>query len=189
MSAQPPEPGIEQLLIELRSDDGDRRKAAAEKIAELRLSNEEIINVLRAIAWTDAVKPARKAAANALKSLGVPLGAAPPGPAWRPAPAAPKAGEPLSRRAKIVQFTGGFVGWYLVNFGIYAVTSAGGKGFTAAIVIFPANIIVLIILAYKRRWVALGMLSAIALNLLVALILGIGVAAWCFIPFFTPGLP
>jgi len=69
MGTQPPDPVIEHLLAELRSDAAFRRAAAANKIAELRMSNDEIIGVLRDMAATDAVMPARMAAKQALASL------------------------------------------------------------------------------------------------------------------------
>ena len=185
MSAQPPDAEIEKLLEELHSDAAFRRKAAAEKIAELRLSNEEVINALKTMAEADAVRPVRKAAVNALKSLNSPLLA--------------KFAMLLSRRSKITQFTIGFVGWFLVNVGLaflwggpslakYGQVYGPGPGVSIGLLLFPANILLFFILVRVWRWVALGMLSAIALNLLIALILGIAVAGWCFIPFFTPGL-
>ena len=186
MAVQHPDPDIERLLVELRSDDPNRRQAAAEEIATRKLRNDEIIKELRANAFSDTNEYARQAAEHALLSLGVNVS---PAPASAPKVGSPaKAVEPLSRRSKIVQFTIGFVGWYLINFSIYAVTSSGGQGIGSVYIVFPANVIVLIVLAFKRRWVALGMLSAIALNLVVALIMGIQVAGFCFIPFFTPGL-
>jgi hypothetical protein len=47
---------------------------------------------------------------------------------------------------------------------------------------------VLIVVASKGRWVAFGMLIAMALNLVVAMVMGVAFAGFFLIPFFTPGL-
>jgi hypothetical protein len=261
MDTQPDErnPEIEKLLAELRSDDPNRRQAAAEKIAELRLSNEEVINVLKNMAETDAVMPVREAAVNALKSLSGPpvvrpnMATQPPDPEidkllrelrsddpkrreasahkiaklrlhdnevihqlkliaktdpnlyarYAASDALSTLAKPfvaLSRRAKIADFTIGFVGWYALN-GVAWFLVAQQPGFTLqgnaiesygfiGLCLWPANVLALIVLAVARpgRWIALGLLAAIASNFIIALILGASTGAYCFIPFFTSGL-
>jgi hypothetical protein len=99
---------------------------------------------------------------------------------------------PMSRQSKIVQFAIGFVGWFLANGGVWLFLS-GGRGMNLngegdlimAALLFLGNLFVLLVLAFVARQVALGALSAIALNLLIALILGVGTAGWCFIPVFA----
>jgi len=55
------------------------------------------------------------------------------------------------------------------------------------LVLFPANILVLIVLAVIRpvRTVALGILAALAVNLLIALAVGATQQGFCFVPFFA----
>lgn len=73
----------------------------------------------------------------------------------------------------------GFVGWYLVS---WALVRPLGLN------LFFLNIIALIVLALIKatRRVAGGILVALALNFTISLILGLGLNALCFIPFFTP---
>ena len=73
----------------------------------------------------------------------------------------------------------GFVGWYLVS---WALVRPLGLN------LFFLNIIALIVLALIKatRRVAGGILIALALNFTISLILGLGLNALCFIPFFTP---
>jgi len=172
---QPPDPDIEHLLAELRSDDPARRKAAAEAVEQRGLRVDELDQALKRNALNDPNQYARQAAEQALVSLGViapPVSAARAAAAWF-----------QSHQAKIVQFTMGFVGWFVIN-GILWFLASGN--ITLGLVLFPANLVVLILVARRRQSAALGMLSAIAVNLVIALIIGIAIAGWCFIPFFTP---
>ena len=57
--------------------------------------------------------------------------------------------------------------------------------FISNIYILPANLIALIILAFVRRRVALGILVALAVNFVIAIILGLFINVICFIPFFV----
>ena len=197
MATQPPDPEIEKLLAELRSDAAFRRIAAAENIAQLGLNSAEVVDALKAVAETDAVIPVRQAAVNALKSLSEPPIARRPSPPKLPATPA----KPVSRRAKIVQFTIGFVGWYALNWVAWFAWGAQKPGFTLqgnavesygllGLCLWPANVLAPIILAVPRpgRWIALGLVAAIASNFIIALIIGASTGAYCFIPFFTPGL-
>lgn len=78
----------------------------------------------------------------------------------------------------------GFFGWFLIN-GLIWVPFIRMPDFL--IVSFPLNVIALIILAFLRRWISLGMLAAFALNLAIELILGLGWGGACFgVPFFAP---
>ncbi|MGE5251503.1 MAG: hypothetical protein ACM3QS_14975 [Bacteroidota bacterium] len=87
----------------------------------------------------------------------------------------------LTREQKLKRFLIGFLGWWIVNYPVWALFG-GGYGMIGLIT-FPANIIVLIILAFRQRWVALGMLAAIAANLLISIMLGVTYMGLCFIPF------
>ncbi len=110
-------------------------------------------------------------------------------------PVTPKtAAPPLSPAEKRRDFFIGFVGWWVVNGALWLGLTGGeglglgGFGILLNLLLFPANLLMLIVLAFIRRWIALGGLAAIAVNLLIALIMGVTLAGFCFIPFFTPGL-
>jgi len=52
-------------------------------------------------------------------------------------------------------------------------------------VLFPVNVVVLILFLRYLRQVGWGMLSALAANMVVSLILGLAQNAFCFIPFYS----
>ena len=184
MSAQPPDPEIEKLLAELRSDDHWRRVDAANKIAGLNLRNDEVTQVLKQVASSDPKWYASEAAVRALTAIGV---EPPPRlPVESLTPSSPaKPGRQWSRNEKIRDFAIGFVGWYVVNGGLYLTVFTGnpGGGFYN-LLLLPVNVIVLIIAAFRRQWFALGLLASFAVNLVLALLLGLTLNAFCWIPFF-----
>lgn len=89
----------------------------------------------------------------------------------------------------------GLVGWFLVNGllwfmignGSFRPSDAETGATMAAICAFPANVGVLLFLTIKKntRRLAGGMLTAIAINLVIALIIGLSFNATCFVPFFV----
>jgi hypothetical protein len=86
-------------------------------------------------------------------------------------------------------FAIGFLGWYLVNIFAWSHVPAGGYGlgvFFVFAIMLPFNIVALIVLGIIRstRWVALGIVTALALNFLISLALGLTLNAQCLIPFF-----
>jgi hypothetical protein len=93
-------------------------------------------------------------------------------------------------RRKYIQFAGGFLGWYLVNGLLYQVLFLSDIDEEMALLfglaILPINLILLVVLSIKHRtrFIGLGILSAMAVNLFVALVFGLGMNAQCFIPFF-----
>jgi hypothetical protein len=117
-------------------------------------------------------------------------------------PPAPQA-RPLSHAQKILHFAIGFVGWFIVNGAIWAWqglevygpsywsplirgTLAGNSGLLWFLLL-PTNIGALFLLALIRRWIAFGVLTALAVNLVITLILSMFLNALCGIPFFiTP---
>jgi Na+/proline symporter len=113
--------------------------------------------------------------------------------AEQPIPTAPSPApkKELSRNEKIRDFLIGFVGWFIIN-GVLLLLVIGldrdayynGLGSTWACG-FPLNILVLVFLAFTRRQVALGMLTALAVNFLVSLVIGLFENAICFVPFFV----
>jgi hypothetical protein len=88
------------------------------------------------------------------------------------------------------EFLGGFFGWFLVNGLIWLIVGGPGENFNAAInlFIFPINLLALIILSIIKRTrnIGLGILSALAFNLLLSLVLGTALNGFCFVPFMFP---
>ena len=95
-------------------------------------------------------------------------------------------------REKAIDFAIGFVGWFVVNGVLYAGSIALLSQFTSESIpdslplLFLAalplliNVGALILLAFTRRWIALGALAAFALLLVGALIVALLVYAVCF---------
>jgi len=96
-----------------------------------------------------------------------------------------------ARKFKLTwKFAVGFLGWYLVIGLIYvALISLDRQGYGnmkgGVFLVFPAQLIALVILFVVKqlRNIGWGMLSAIAVNLVISLILGFVGNAICFIPF------
>ena len=118
-------------------------------------------------------------------------------------PPAPGGGSSAPESASLFKLTWrfaiGFLGWYLVMaFVFWALLGytfdTGQKGLYEGIVIlngiciFPAQILTLVILFLVRslREIGWGMLTAIGVNLLISLVLGLVSNSICFIPFFIP---
>ena len=114
MAEQTSEETIPQLLKELQSTDAYRRKSAAESLAALQTSNDQIANALRSAAANDPNRFVKQAAQEALIALGLeaPMVSKP-----SPSPASKKE---LSRNEKIRDFSIGFVGWWAINGIIWA---------------------------------------------------------------------
>ncbi len=101
-----------------------------------------------------------------------------------------------ARPEKVRDFLIGFGGWWIVNGLIWLLIIGflqGGQthgvlwynGGIENLCVLPLNVIALIILALLRRWISLGMLSAVALNLAIALVLGLTEYGTCAVPFFA----
>ncbi|MBI1877618.1 MAG: hypothetical protein HYR94_05205 [Chloroflexi bacterium] len=94
----------------------------------------------------------------------------------------------LKRRDFVI----GLVGWFVINSLIWfaiGVWDAQLENLLSRVIVMlstPINIIALIILAFTRRWIALGALTAFAANLLIALVMGLILAVTCTIPFLVP---
>ena len=100
--------------------------------------------------------------------------------------------QPAGRLSLNWIFAIGFLSWYLVVGLLYwSQMKDDPQGYGAmlsSLFIFPAQLIALgILFAIKDlRNAGWGVLSAIALNLLISLILGLSFNALCFVPFFAP---
>jgi len=80
-------------------------------------------------------------------------------------------------------FVTGFLGWYGIN-GIFWLIVSLNPFYN--LLILPVNVLALIIFALNRtkRWISLGILSALAVNLFISLVMSLQFNAICFIPFF-----
>ena len=97
-----------------------------------------------------------------------------------------------TRNEKIIDFAIGFVGWFLINGVLYTCLIAlysrlptqDSQGSIAALMLLALplliNIGMLVLLAFTRRWIALGALVAFGLLLLGALVLGLLIYATCY---------
>ena len=92
------------------------------------------------------------------------------------------------------QFVAGFFGWYLVMAlinGPQVLPNPGAQVYSESLfvcnaLLFPVQVLLLIIWIKARYQVGWGMLAAIGVNLVISLALGLGYNAACFIPFFVP---
>ncbi len=169
---------IRELLDALNSADPRVRAEAARELGESDRDDQQIILALDRLKSVDTDAKVVAAASEALAILR---------PAYVP---------PLTRKEKIERyrdFTGGFVGWYVVNgviWGLqgptYSMYGLTGNSVIVWLIMFPSNVIALIALALFKRGMALGILTALALNFAVTLVLSLIYNALCGIPFFVP---
>ncbi len=188
MAEQPSEETIIKLLEELRSDAAYRRMAVIKTIAEQRVDDERIVKILKTIVtedMSDAVRGYAQAALYALER-----GQLPPDAPWSTSSPPPQPVKQLSRNEKTRDFLIGFLGWFLVNGLVWAVITEriGGElgqySFIFGIFVLPPNLLALVILAFARRWVALGLLVAYAANFALALLAGAFINGVCWFPFY-----
>ena len=112
------------------------------------------------------------------------------------------------RRGKLMDFALGFIGWFVVN-GILAIVLGWlifstnlfygpeapptSQNLPSGLIVMPVitlvNIVVLLVLAFKRRMMALGILTAYAVNFAVTLVIGVGLASLCGGPFYLIAFP
>ena len=165
MDQQPSEPEIQKLLEELKHKHPRRRAKAVQIIHEQKIADERLTEVLKLLTVKDPNNLVRSAACSALNSLGIVL---------------PKR-LPLSRNEKIRDFLIGFFGWWIVNVLLWVISPVDPSGQLPGeifnFIVLPINIIVLIFLAFRRRWVALGVLATYAVNFIIALLLSSTVPA------------
>jgi hypothetical protein len=95
----------------------------------------------------------------------------------------------LTQRKKLIEFGSGFAGWVLINTAIWLLAALmygdnplDDGVFLISGLMFLANLAVLIGLSFTRRWIALGLLVALAVNLLASVILQVFYMGTCAIP-------
>jgi len=98
---------------------------------------------------------------------------------------------------KTLKFVVGFLGWFAINTLVYALINLGGRtrylGYDIILWAFVllVNLVMLTVLATlkKTRWIALGVLSALAVNFAVSILFLSASDAYCFIPVTYPVYP
>ena len=99
---------------------------------------------------------------------------------------------PMTPRQWWLLFAGGFLGWYLVYGVIWLLSAQDGVYYQGNIFLYAClwsvNIILIVAFAIHcdTRPVGLGILAALALNIVISLVIGLQGNAWCFVPFFIP---
>jgi len=99
--------------------------------------------------------------------------------------------EQPARKFKFTwQFVAGFLGWFLVN-GLVWLRLLAGREFSlnywgSSALIFLLNLAILVFLAWMKstRQIAWGIAAALGVNLIVSLVLGLTLNAFCLVPFF-----
>lgn len=93
-------------------------------------------------------------------------------------------GPAYTRSQKWVLFSSGFFGWFLVTVLIYGQKFSPEALMMCGGLLFLVNAVVLVLLLSKLRPVGWGMLSALGVNFVISLMLGLANNAVCFIPFY-----
>jgi hypothetical protein len=97
----------------------------------------------------------------------------------------------VSRQEQYIDFAIGFGGWYLLNGLAWLLIGYDRYGWLGSdygipnLFLFPLNVILLIVFLIFRRWIGLGTLGALAINLLIALVMSIVVNGVCAVPFWV----
>jgi len=104
-----------------------------------------------------------------------------------PPPAKPK--PSLRETVTSKPFLIGFFGWYVINGLIWLVFGNPNQSESAIFVnlfVFPVNLLALILFLIIRRTrrMGFGILTALAVNFVISLVLGLFLNGACFIPFF-----
>src|SRR5574341_783869 len=186
MAEQPSEETVSKLLADLQSMNSNRCLTAARTIAERMIVDPRLVTALRALDTKGNNEKVRRYALAALYALE--HCELPADDLWLLKSAKP----PITTRQKYVDLIIGFVGWYVVNTSVWfwllegsRLSDGTGLAIAANLFILPPNMIALIILAFVRRWVALGVLAALGFNFLISIVVGLFVNAMCFVPFFV----
>jgi hypothetical protein len=204
MSQSPPEQEIEQLLKQLKTGAPFEREKAAEKLGNLHVKDERVIAALKLMVAAEQYQTCIDAAETALTKIDpnwTPLvpGEMPPVPASdieRQKESEPQ--KPLTRNEKIRDFLIGFAGWFVVNGPLWILWAPDltprppyniPRAIDMVCTLLFFNIATLIFLAFARRWIALGVLTALAANFILTLVFGTSANNWCGTTPFFIGFP
>lgn len=92
--------------------------------------------------------------------------------------------SPPSRLNRWLLFASGFFGWYLVMALIYGQRFDQESLMICGGLLFPVNLVILVLLLKQQRYAGWGILSALGVNFVISLLLGLWNNALCFLPFF-----
>lgn len=188
MDGQVSEEEIQEALRLLASDKDYERRAGAERLRYMKWDtpDQRVVQKLKEVAQSDPSQDVRSSASVTLQSWEAPPVETEQGPANATLPVA------VPPAVKRRNFLIGFLGWYLVNGALWFILSGATFDATeaqssgAVCFLFPLNLLLPVLFGVIRvtRWLALGILAALALNFLVSLILGMSFNGLCFVPFF-----
>ncbi len=190
-------PEIDTLLNELKSEKEKDRLLAVRELTKCGANAPRVIAALEELAAHEPYASVVDETDEALRALGHPRQTrepnrfpshhrrrkqSPSGSRWRK--------QYRTDNEKFLDIGIGFVAWFVVNGVVWLILLKGGEvnadfNLFFNVFILPANLIALLILAIFRNRIALGMLIAIAANLVVALMLSLGYNGMCAIPFFV----
>ncbi|HEX6035777.1 MAG TPA: hypothetical protein VFY83_15150 [Anaerolineales bacterium] len=96
----------------------------------------------------------------------------------------------LETKNKWLKFLGGFVGWFLISTLVFAAGQMGAGGCLWVLYLL-INVVVMMALAVRKgtQWISLGIVSAMAVNFFVAMMLRPFYEAICFFPVTYTGFP
>jgi hypothetical protein len=185
MSQPAPDQEVETLLKQLASPNEKDRISAVRKLGALSAREPRVIAALEELAAREPYSSVVEQVGTTLRSLGHPH------PVWESqksssSPAYEKSYATI--RERTFDLLIGFVGWSAINSLIWMILRSGDCSYGCIgfnLLLFPINLVILIVLAFARRWLAMGMLIAIAINFAIALAMGALLNALCAIPFFV----
>lgn len=95
-----------------------------------------------------------------------------------------------NRQRQWIHFASGFLGWFIIYGLVWwkmVPIELPGAIFWYDLCLFPINIILMIVLTVskKTRLIGFGILAAMAVNLIIALLMGVGMDAIFNVPFFA----
>jgi hypothetical protein len=98
-----------------------------------------------------------------------------------------------TRRQRILHFVISFIGWWIINsllwlsLGLLPLSHGcfGPCAYVFSVCFLPANVAFVVVMAFRRRWIALGALAAFAVNLAIAVSFEMPEWGIFSIPFFV----
>ena len=93
-------------------------------------------------------------------------------------------------KRKWLKFLGGFMGWFLVSTWAFALADTGSNE-GLWLIYLPVNVVAMVALAFwnRTKWISLGIVSAMAVNFFIALLIRPTYEAFCFVPVTYPRFP
>lgn len=179
--AEPSQGQIRQWLSNLRHPEPYLRVNAVQNLARLGTTTAEIVEAIKVVAGSDSDVAVRRVAQQALVELHVEQPGVPTAASRRSASPWQKRFDRGSRWGTLA----GFVAWYAINGLLWIGLGRSYYSVLNNALLFPANLAALVIFGYALPRVGFGILLAVTLNFVVALVLGLALNGFCLIPFFS----